>query len=178
MVIWDTETTGLLKPDLVQLHEQPQIIEFAAIKLDDITLEEVERFQVLVNPGCRLPEEIIKITGITDALLKDEQPFASSYHDLCNFFLGEQTMVAHNLSFDHGMLRNELKRIGKDYAFPWPPRQVCTVEASYYLNNKRMRLCDLYQHVTGSPMKEAHRAMVDVEALVECVRWLRDQGAL
>ena len=178
MLILDVETTGLVKPELVPLHEQPQIIEFAGIKLDDYTLEETERLSFLVNPGCTLPEVIVKITGLTDADLKDEQPFASSYHELVNFFIGEYYMVAHNLDFDKSLLKFELMRIGKEFAFPWPPRQVCTVEASYGIQNKRLKLGALHQLVTGTDFKDAHRAMADTEALVRCVRWLRAQGMM
>jgi DNA polymerase III epsilon subunit-like protein len=178
MIIFDTETTGLILPSLVRIEEQPQIIEFAGVKLDDITLEEIERLTFMCNPGCALPEEIIKITSITDEMLKDQEPFASHYHDLCDFFLGEQMMVAHNLDFDKTLLKLELIRIGKEFAFPWPPKQVCTVEASFGINNKRMRLSDLHLHCTGEDFKDAHRAMADTEALVRCVRWLRAESMM
>ena len=178
MIVFDTETTDLVKPGLVPLEDQPHIIEFAGIKLDDFTLEETERLQFLVNPGMALPELITKITGITDEDLKDQEPFASSYHDLCNFFMGEYYMVAHNMDFDKSLLKFELMRIGKEFAFPWAPRQVCTVEASYGIRNKRLKLSALHEICCGEGFKDAHRAMSDTEALVRCVRWLRAQGMM
>ena len=172
MLIFDTETTGLVQPALVPLAEQPEIIEFAGIKIDDFTFEETERLTFLCKPRNPISEEITKITGITNEDLINEKSFAAYYHELANFFLGESIMVAHNLSFDHSMLRFELERIGKECAFPWPFKQVCTVEASFSINNKRMRLCDLHQLACGEDFKDAHRAMADTEALLRCVRWL------
>jgi DNA polymerase-3 subunit alpha (Gram-positive type) len=175
MIIYDTETTGLVLPGLVPLKDQPQIIEFAGIKLDDDTLEEVERLDFLVQPGCQLPEEIVKITHITDEMLAGQKPFAAHYADLCSFFLGETTLVAHNLMFDLSLLRFELERIGKQFAFPYPYKQVCTVEASFSLYNKRLHLGELHLCATGTNFKDAHRAMSDTEALVRCVRWLKEK---
>lgn len=178
MIIFDTETTGLVMPELVPLIEQPQIIEFAAIKLDDFTLEQTESVQFLVNPGCKLPEEIIKITGISDDMLVNQPPFAAMYHTLCQFFIGENLMVAHNLDFDKSLLKFELMRIGKEFSFPWPPKQVCTVEASFGINNKRMKLSELHMHCTGQDFKGAHRAWEDTKALCTCVRYLVEQGMM
>ena len=177
MIVFDSETTGLVLPGLVPLKDQPQMIEFAGIKLDS-DLEEVERLEFLINPGVPLPQEIVKITSITDDMLKDQRPFAAHYRDLCNFFLGEETMVAHNLQFDLSILRFELERLGRQFAFPYPPVQICTVEASYSLYNKRLHLSELHLLATQGNFKDAHRAMADTEALVRCVRWLQGRDLL
>lgn len=176
-IIFDTETTGLVKPLATPIHEQPQIIEFAAIKVDFDSLEELDRINFLVDPGCELPEIITKITGITNQQLEDEEamPFADSFDELAEFFLGVHTLVAHNLTFDTSLLRFELQRIGCEFKFPWPPKQICTVEASFELHNRRMKLCQLHEEATGAPHKEAHRAMADVEGLLTCVKYLREK---
>jgi DNA polymerase-3 subunit epsilon len=178
VIIFDTETTDLVMPDLVPLEQQPHIVEFAGIKLDDITLEEIERLEFLVNPGIIMSDEVIGIHHITNEMVADLPGLAAHYHDLCNFFIGEATLVAHNLAFDKTMMKFELMRIGKELAFPWPHQQLCTVEASYSINNKRMHLSDLHLLATGEGFKDAHRAMADTEALVRCVRWLREQSMI
>lgn len=178
MIVFDTETTNLTNPDLVALDQQPKIIEFAAIKLDDFDLLEIERLEFLCNPGEPLLPEVTAINHITDEMLQGESSFAAHYWDLANFFLGETTMVAHNMSFDKALLKFDLMRIGKEFSFPWPMNQICTVEASFSINNKRMRLGDLHKHCCGEEFKDAHRAMPDTEALVRCVRWLRKNNLL
>jgi DNA polymerase-3 subunit epsilon len=177
-IIFDTETTGLVKPLATPLDEQPQIIEFAAIKVDFDTLEEVGRLEFLVQPGRVLPDEIIKITGITDEALKDEKPFVAHLSDLEEFFLGTKFLLANNLTYDTNLLRFELMRVSSEFKFPWPPKQICTVEASFGINNRRMRLCQLHELATGAEHKDAHRAMADVEGLLTCVKYLRQEGLL
>lgn len=178
MIIFDTETTGLPKPDSCPLEEQPKIIEFAAVKLDNKTLKKVDEIEFLINPGEKLEAIITKITGLTDASLKDAAPFVAYYPALVDFFLGERSMAAHYLAFDRSLLSFDLQRIDKLTRFPWPADHICTVEASYPIKNHRLKLTDLYQIVTGSVHKEAHRAMADVEALATCVRWMRKKGML
>jgi DNA polymerase III epsilon subunit-like protein len=175
MIIFDTETTGLLKASVVDLDKQPKIIEFAAIKLDDKTLEEKDRIEFLINPGHELPKEIIKITGLTDDKLKHAKSFEHYYEDLVNFFLGERYLIAHNIAFDMGMLRNDLARIGRQTQFPYPPRQICTVVKTTQIKGYRLNLTKLHVHLFGVEFKEAHRAMTDVEALTKCVKELINQ---
>ncbi len=173
MVIFDTETTNLTVPEAAPIDQQPYIIEFAAIKVNIQTLVEESRLEFFVRPPRSIPEDSTKITGITNAMVQDALPFAGHYRKLCNFFGGQRWMAAHNLSFDILMLKYELMRIGKLTAFPWPPNQVCTVEASLPLHGYRMGLGDLHRELTGEEHQDAHRAMADVEALLRVVRVLR-----
>lgn len=178
MIIFDTETTGLLAPDAAPLIAQPKIIEFAAIKLDDETFEETGRLEFLCNPGEPLKEIINKVTGLYDKDLEDKPSFGHYYNDLCEFFIGERNLIAHNINFDVGMLKNDLSRIGKLTSFPWPPNQICTVDASYSIRGRRLKLGILHELVTGQPHEDAHRAMADVEGLVTCVLWLIQENLL
>src|SRR6185312_12803109 len=88
MIVLDTETTGLPEPELVPLDQQPHIIEFGAIKLNDDTLEQVDQMHFMVNPGIPIPPIITKITGITDADVHGKKKFASAVLPLSEFFLG------------------------------------------------------------------------------------------
>lgn len=174
MIIMDTETTGLLKPSCAALEEQPRIIDFAAVKLDRCGAE-IGRIEFLLYPSMSLPSEITKITGYTDADLKEAPLFVEMYSKLCSFFLGETSMLAHNMPFDKGMLLYELMRIGKETAFPWPMHQHCTVsmyadEFSGHAGGRGPKLVTLYEAKLGRKLEQKHHAMSDVEALVEIVR--------
>jgi DNA polymerase-3 subunit epsilon len=170
MIIFDTETTGLLKQDILDLDKQPKIIEFAAIKLDDSTLEEKERIEFLINPNQEIPQIITKITGLRTDDFKDKFSFEHHFQKLAEFFIGEKYLIAHNLAFDVGMLRVDLERIGKLTNFPFPPVQICTVQSTFQIKGYRLNLTNLYQHLFKDTFPEAHRAMRDVEALTKCVK--------
>ena len=174
-IVFDTETTGLLKPDVVDISQQPKIIELYACKLDeDFNL--IGEFDVLLNPGHNLSSNITKITGITDEDLADAVSFPDIYHDLADFFLGVKRVVAHNLAFDIGMLKNELARIDCVTKFPWPPEHICTVERSIHIKGFRLNLQRLHQELLEYGFKDAHRAKEDVFALVRCYHALCERG--
>lgn len=174
MILFDTETTGLVGPATLPLNKQPEIIEFAAIKLHDDTLEEEDRMEFLCKPAnLPLPDKITEITGIKTKDLEDKEPFAAHLKPLCQFFLGQRTIVAHNLKFDVDMLSLELRRLGALHRFPWPYLHICTVERSKKIKGRRMRMGELYTHLTGKEIEGWHRAMADVESLCEIVRELK-----
>jgi DNA polymerase III subunit epsilon len=176
MIAIDTETTGLLRPGATELHLQPFVIEICALKFDK-DFKVTDEFTTFVKPPVPIPDEIIKITGIDNSMVQKAPSFVSIYDDLCNFFLGENVMFAHNCAFDVGILLHELQRIGFQYKFPWPPKQICTVEASYSIKNKRLRLGDLYEIATGKKeIENAHRAKSDVLAMVECIKFLSENN--
>lgn len=174
-IVYDTETTGLPIPIVSPLNKHPKIWEFAGIRVDS-DLNEIDRLEFLCNPGCKLPSEVIELTGMTDDKLKDEKPFAAYYTDLSQFFLGTGRMVAHNLAFDRDMLEYDLRRIGKLLQFPWPMDHVCTANSTTGITGYRLKLGKLYEYATGETFQGAHRAMVDTEALLVCYRWAVEQG--
>ena len=178
MIFIDTETTGLLQPEANDLNMQPYIIELYAVKLDlvDGEFKFVNEFESFFEPPIPLDPIITKITGITPEMLVGQPSFASKYDKLCNFFLGETTLVGHNLSFDAGMLWTELARLQCETKFPWPKNHHCTVELSLGIKHHRLKLVDLHTIATGSPHAGAHRARGDVEALVTCYAWLLKEG--
>ena len=176
MIVFDTETTGLPLPETAPLDNQPKIIEIALVKLD-FDLNETNRFETLINPEVPIPMSASAVNNINDSDVKDKPPFAGVYNELCNFFLGEKDVYAHNCPFDMSMLTFELKRLGYEYKFPYPPEQMCTVELSRPLLQtedapRSLRLIDLYHHAFEEKHK-AHRAMSDVEALIRYIKWMR-----
>ena len=176
MIIFDTETTGLSLPGVADLSQQPRIIDFAAVKLSRMGKGKVwrqTRIQHLINPGVPISPEITKITGYTDHDLRDAPPFAAVLRDIAHFFLGERVMLAHNLPFDKSLLEFELRRLDLVTNFPWPPVQACTVSLYTEAFGRRPKLTELYERRLGKPLRQLHKAMADVEALLEIV--LKDE---
>lgn len=179
MLVFDTETTGLVEPTATPLDKQPYIIEFGAIKLDSKTLKEVGRLSFLVKPPIPLQAKITEITGLRDKDLEKAMPFARHVMEVSNFFLGEDTIVAHNCPFDMSLLKFELMRLDRQFRFPWPPNQICTAEISMGINKgKRMRLLEMYKWATGKVLDQKHRAIDDVEALIEVIKKLRKENLI
>jgi len=179
VLIWDTETSGLPGVSILSVDQQPEIIEFAAIKVDDKTLEIKDSLSFMCKPRILpLSEVITKITGIRDSDLKDKQPFVSHLERVTDFFLGERTMVAHNLPFDKSILLYELRRLDREHNFPWPPVHLCTVELTVDIQGKNSKQEWLYKHYTKVEANQTHRALGDVEQLLTIIGYMRAEGRI
>ena len=94
-VVFDTETTGL-DP------YRDRIIEIGAVRFRDG--EAVDRFHSLVDPGIHIPEFITDLTHISDESVAGT-PMISEVLPEFEAFVGNDTLVAHNLPFDLGFIR-------------------------------------------------------------------------
>lgn len=172
MIFIDLETTGLLKPSACDLVHQPKIIEFCAIKTDNKFCE-TGRFNSLIDPCQPITETITKLTKITNEMLIGKPKFVEILPKIEKFFLGETVVVAHNVTFDMGVLCCELRRLDREFLFPWPTKRICTVEKTFHFKDRRLKLGELYTMATGkNVIDNAHRAESDVLALIDCCKWL------
>lgn len=167
VLVFDTETTGLLLHPEAPLTKQPRIIELGAALVSPSGAV-VETLSQLINPGEPLTDEITKITGLRDADLADAPSFAGCLPQLRHIFSQPCAVFAHNLPFDRGMLRNELARAG-EVEFPWPAREYCTVGLHREAWGRNPKLIELYAATLGRELPQTHRALDDVLALVEIV---------
>ena len=172
--IFDTETTGLLKPNAVHVDEQPEVVELYACVINE-EYELIREFDHLIKPKIPLTEELTRIHGITNDMLKDKPSFGEVFDEFAEFMTGVDEMIAHNLAFDRSMIANEMIRIDKLLNFPWPRIHTCTVEMSMPIEQRRMSLSKLHQHAVHKPHEGAHRAKADVFALVRCYHWLMER---
>jgi DNA polymerase III epsilon subunit-like protein len=173
IILLDFETTGLTLPSSSDLELQPKIIEIGAIKVSDKGSIVSELWE-LVDPKQEISAEITKITGLKPEDLKGKRTIEELIPELASFFLGTHTLVAHNLAFDRDVLYFELLRTGWERRFPFPPNQICTVDATMHIKGRRMKLVELYEHTQGKPLAQTHRALDDVKALWECYKTLND----
>ncbi len=171
ITIVDTETTDLVMAEGSDIALQPQIIEIYALQVDK-DFNFIREIDTLVRPTRPIPTFITKLTGINDQMVANAPTFAEVYRKLVGVFLGSHTMVAHNLPFDLDMMILELRRIGKEKAFPYPPIQFCTVEQSMHLKGHRLKNSELLELAGGGDIDGAHRAKADVLGTFTSYKWL------
>ncbi|AGL01450.1 DnaQ family exonuclease/DinG family helicase, putative [Desulfoscipio gibsoniae DSM 7213] len=90
----DLETTGL---DPVN----DKIIEIAMVKVVDGQI--TDTFSTLVNPKCKIPLKIKRLTGITDEQLA-ASPTMDQVTPLVFDFMEQCPLLGHNINFDHSFL--------------------------------------------------------------------------
>jgi len=88
-IIYDIETTGL-SPDH---HEITQI---AAVRMRDGEILSNETFATFVKTEKPIPKFITKLTGITDAQVRNAPPPAQALRDFARFAGHDAALVAHN----------------------------------------------------------------------------------
>ena len=103
-VLFDTETTGL---DPLTGH---RVIEIAALELEG-DLPTGKHFHRLLHPGRDIPDEVVRIHGITNEHVRDAPRFVEVVEELLVFF-GDSPLIAHNAPFDFGFLDAEFARTG------------------------------------------------------------------
>lgn len=173
-VLFDTETSGLVRNRTLKLDSQPEIIELYACVANLKTGKIAKEYDTLIKPSKALSDTpapgdkktITQITGIDNAMLKDAKPFKDHAKAIMKILSAAPIVIAHNLSFDAEMIEIELERCGiKD--FKWS-RKVCTVEQTLHMKGFRLSMSALHQELFGEPFAGAHRAKADVAALLRC----------
>ncbi|PIS41831.1 MAG: hypothetical protein COT25_00975 [Candidatus Kerfeldbacteria bacterium CG08_land_8_20_14_0_20_42_7] len=151
-VVFDLETTGL-KPE-----EGHEILEIGAEKLID--REVVDYFHTLVKATKPIPEESMKIHGITEeAVAVNGKELADAIPEFLRFIEGS-VLVGHNVGFDLSFLFAACRKIG----VPEPRNQsLDTCEIS-----RRLLIIPSYSlgrvaQYFGVVNEQAHRAQSDVE---------------
>jgi len=138
-----------------------RITEIAAVKTDGLRI--LDSYETLVNPEIFIPKSITLLTGITNAMVQRAPLFEDIADDLVAF-LDNTVFVAHNVTFDYGIVKNHFEDLG----YTFNKKKLCTVRlartvlpghASYSLG----KLCtDL-----GIKNHSRHRAMGDAKATAE-----------
>ena len=104
-VAFDLETTGLY-PD------RDRIIEIGAVRMRDG--EEVDRFQIFVDPCRKLEKRTTDLTGISDDMLIGAPRIDTALRDFLAF-VGNSPLVAHNAEFDVTFIQWACKEQGIAY---------------------------------------------------------------
>jgi DNA polymerase-3 subunit epsilon len=147
-----------------------RITEIAIVSVRDGVV--TERWQQLLDPGMSIPEAIQSLTGITNAMVAG-QPGFEDVADEVQRRLDGATFVAHNARFDHGFLRNALKRCNLALRGP----VLCTVKLSRRLFPQHPRHnLDAIIARHGLTCAARHRALGDAEATWQFVAQLAASG--
>jgi len=159
LVFVDIETNGLN-------HIRGRVIEVAAIRVEEGRITRV--FNQLVDPGSEIPAFITSLTGIRNEDLRGAMTFHQVADELYDILNGA-IFVAHNVRFDYSFLKQEFKRVRKDFL----PKQLCTVKLSkaFYPEERSHKLESLINR-HGFSYQKRHRAYDDAHVLWQFVQHL------
>ena len=175
-LVFDTETTGLIRNTLVMLDKQPEIFEFFGVSVDMDTLELGEELHVFAKPSKKMDEGAKKATGKDESFFVDFKPFSESAQRIKECIENHDAVVAHNLMYDFNVMKFEFKRLGME--IKWP-RLICTIEKTEHVKGYRLSNTDLYKHLfPGEDFDGKHEARNDVLALARSYVELVKRGII
>lgn len=167
-VVVDLETTGgrsKTAPD----GSFDAITEIGAVKVRGG--EVIGEFATLVDPQRSIPPQIVQLTGITTAMVRDAPTISAVLPMFLEFARGA-VLVAHNAGFDVSFLRAAAERC--DIAWP-QPSVLCTVRLARRVLSREeapsVRLSALARLVK-SATEPTHRALDDARATVDVLHAL------
>jgi DNA polymerase III subunit epsilon len=158
-IVLDTETTGL---DPNQGH---RIIEIACLELET-HIPTGKTFYTLVQPERDIPEEALRVHGLSAEKLAEAPLFAAISEDFLAF-IGDAPLVIHNAEFDLKFLNAEFARLGQP-ALP-PARGIDTIAlAKRRFPGARYSLDELCRRFNiDLTVRAKHGALIDAQLLAQ-----------
>ncbi|WP_083273296.1 PolC-type DNA polymerase III [Geosporobacter ferrireducens] len=176
-VVFDIETTGLSS-------KHDKITEIGAVKIENGQI--IDRFHTFVDPIIPIPENIVKLTGITDEMVKGQPTIDKILPEFLKFTEGA-VIVAHNAVFDVSFIKENCHLYG--YSFDHPIVDTLPLAKVLLPKLKKYRL-NVVAEALDVTLKNHHRAVDDAEATAQIflkflnmaaekgVHYLRDLNAL
>ncbi|MBQ6858924.1 MAG: PolC-type DNA polymerase III, partial [Clostridia bacterium] len=161
IVVVDFETTGL-NP------RKCRIMEIGAVRIRNGQI--VEEYSKFVNPQEPIPDEVVKLTGITDAMVADAGTAETEIPKLLEF-IGGAAFAAHNAKFDYSFLTEECRRL--DIEINLPVIDTLEFARRMYPSLKSHRLGAICKSL-GISLKNAHRAVHDARATAQMLNRMLD----
>ncbi|MGA0919858.1 MAG: PolC-type DNA polymerase III [Gemmatimonadaceae bacterium] len=165
-VVVDVETTG------GQPAMGDRVTEVAAVQVEQGRIARL--YHSLVNPERPIPPYVARLTGISDAMVREAPTFAEIAGELAAHLAG-RIFVAHNARFDLGFLGAEFARVAPTPLDELLGGSLCTVRlARRVLGHLPRRNLDAVCHHYGVRIADRHRAAGDAEATAQVLVHLMD----
>ena len=159
-IVIDTETTGL------SVRKGAKLIEIGAVKI--VRGEISEKFTTLVNPERKLEEENIKITGITDDMVRDAPKIGEVIPDFFKFCEGCD-LVGHNVQFDFKFI--SYYGAQDDYMFEQKTYDTVTLAQSMlFLSNYKLNTVADYYGIKFNHHRAFDDALATAKIFIELIK--------
>lgn len=163
-VVFDLETTGLV--NVPTNGKMDTITEIGAVKI--IGGEIRERFTTLVNPERKLDEEIVKLTGITDDMVKDAPKIAEVIPDFYKFCDGCY-LVGHNVQFDYRFIQYYAQK--EEYSFEQKTFDTLSIaQSELFLKNYKLDTIADYYGIAFNHHRAWDDALTTAKIFIELIK--------
>lgn len=155
----DTETTGFYP------ENGDRLVEIGCVELMN-HMPTGKTYHVYINPERDVPEDAVRVHGLTTEMLKDKPTFKEIADGFLEF-IGDDPLVIHNAKFDVKFLNAELKWCRKRQ-IPMESAIDTLIIARKMFPGSRVSLDDLCRRYNIDNSKRTkHGALLDAELLSE-----------
>jgi DNA polymerase III epsilon subunit-like protein len=184
-LVIDTETTGLTSLSFAterNFHKWPRLVQLAWGFIIEGTFQ-IQNNAIIQPVGFKIPYNATCIHGITQAKATEAgEALQDQLLRLAHAMQQADTIIAHNLNYDLGVIQSEGIRL--DYPFVFPNKRRCTafMGQTYLRKEKKIRLSeyprlsDLHQQLLGYDYEPKHHAASDVIACANVYKELQRLG--
>ena len=159
--ILDIETTGLS-------FRTEKITELGAVIYKNGEI--IDEFECFVNPEKPIPEEVVKVTNITDDMVKDAETIETILPKFLDF-IGDRIIVAHNADFDVGFIKYNAEKIGIKLENTYI--DTLRLAKDLFPDYKKYKLGIIAENL-GIKVDVAHRALDDVITLTKVFKVMQN----
>ena len=177
-IFLDTETSGL--------DDSAEIVEIGIIDINGEPL-----LETLIKPYNPIPEEVTKIHGITNEMVKDAPYWSEIHEQFCNI-IKDRTLIIYNRSYDVRLIDQTIKASIENKALEqetedWDKDQsiLCAMKLfaaykgvwdEYHEDWKWQKLTAAAHHMNVKTEGKAHRAVTDCLMTLGIVQAMGEQA--
>ena len=186
VLVFDTETTGIIPKVVRTLDDIPYIIQLSYIFYNLSNSEMISKnVYIKIDESIVIPIEAQKVNNITREQLNDGVPILEALTEFIQYYKECDVIVAHNIEFDEKMVNYECVRnnispvihkfdLRKGYYCTMKKGvQICKIEKESKTDSKRKyfkwpKLSELHKHLFNSEPKNLHDAYNDNLVCLRC----------
>ncbi len=184
-LVFDTETTGITRlsfANKLNYKEWPRLVQVAWVLVKDGAIQ-IQGDSIIWPGDFFIPPKTTQIHGITQERAESEgADIRLVLTEISDAMERAETIVAHNLAFDLGVLESEALRLNRKLNIP--PKRFCTQYLGrQYMQNEKGRklggypsLSQLYESLFGFSFNPKHNAVADTVACFHIFSRLKRLG--
>ena len=174
VLVFDVETTGLPKKrnaSIFELDNWPYIVQFSWMIYDisENKITSVQDFVIRLPDNVTIPEDSIKIHGITNEMSRNGYDIKNILYIFMNYVKRVDIVVAHNIEFDKNVVSVEtVRNFGTNMWDGIKTPEYCIMKKCTSKYSRWLRLESLHEKMFNYKPRGTHNSLNDIFICFRC----------